>query len=389
MVSCRKQTTLIERGVFMKSSVLVSKRNYGIDALRILCIFMVLALHILGLGGIADKTSFPEPRFLTVWSFESLLYCVMNCYALITGYVMIQGKYRYTNLIVLWLQVVLVSVGGAVLYYFLRPGAIDKVTVLLSAFPVSRRSYWYFSCYFALYLLIPLLNRAIHSLNRKQAKVLCILLIAGLSGLTTLLNADPFSLGGGYCALWLMVLYILGACIRKFDFGAKIRSRVLVIGFFLGALITVGVFALLHLETFSGLLRVWRKSSLLLHTSPTILFNSIALLLLFTRLKFRRKWVTKIIGLLSSLSFGVYILHAHPLISNFFFLDKPFAVFADYPIPMMLLSVLLSAAAMFAVFGAIEWLRIRLFEALKVKKRLLALEEKHIGNLWSNGEKQS
>ena len=386
MVSCGKQTFLIERGVFMKSSVLGSNRNYGIDALRVLCIFMVLALHILGLGGIADKTSFPEPRFLTVWTFEAFLYCVMNCYALITGYLMIQGKYRYTNLIVLWLQVILVSVGGAVIYYFLRPGAIDKVTVLLSAFPVSRRSYWYFSCYFALYLLIPLLNRAIHSLNRKQAKVLCILLVVGLSGLTTLMNADPFSLGGGYCALWLMALYILGACIRKFDFGAKIRSRTLVIGFFLSALATVGVFALLHLEVFSPLLRVWRKSGLLLHTSPTILFNSIALLLLFTRLKFKRSWVIKIISLLSPLSFGVYIMHAHPQISNFFFLDKPFAVFADYPIPLMLLAVLLSAAAMFVFFGAIDWLRIRLFDALKVKKRLLTLEEKHLGDLWSTKE---
>ena len=181
-------------------------RNHGIDALRILCIFMVLALHILGLGGIADKTQFPEPKFFAVWSFEALLYCVMNCYALITGYVMIRSRYRYTNLILLWLQVLLVSVGGAVVYYFLRPGAIDQVTLLLSAFPVSRRSYWYFSCYFALYLLIPLLNRAILSMNRKQAKALCILLIAGLSGLTTLLNADPFSLGGGYCALWLIAL---------------------------------------------------------------------------------------------------------------------------------------------------------------------------------------
>lgn len=370
----------------MKSSALTGKRNYGIDALRILCIFMVLSLHVLGLGGIADKTSFPEPRFFTVWSFEALLYCVMNCYALITGYVMIQGKYRYTNLIVLWLQVILVSVGGAVLYYFLRPGAIDKVTVLLSAFPVSRRSFWYFSCYFAMYLLIPLFNRAIHSLNRKQAKVLCILLTAGLSGLTTLMNSDPFSLGGGYCALWLMALYILGACIRKFDFGAKIKSRVLVIGFFLSAIVTVGVFGLLHLEVFSGLLRVWRKSGLLLHTSPTILFNSIALLLLFTRLKFKRGWVIKIISLLSSLSFGVYIMHAHPQISNFFFLDKPFAVFADYPIPLMLLAVLGSAAAMFAFFGAIEWLRIRLFDVLKLKKRLLALEEKHLGDIWSAKE---
>lgn len=370
----------------MNSPPCANTRHYGIDALRILSIFMVLTLHILGLGGIADRTTFPEPRFLTVWTFEALIYCVMNCYALITGYVMIQGKYRYTNLILLWLQVFLVSVLGTVIYYFIRPGAIDRLTVLLSAFPVSRKSYWYFSCYFVLYLLIPFFNRAIHSLNRQQAKVLCILLVLSLSGLTTLMNKDAFNLGGGFSALWLMTLYILGACIRKFNLGASIKSWVLIGGFALCTLLTSGFFALLHLDALSGLLRIWRKSSLLLHTSPTILFNSIALLLLFTRLNIKRTWVIKLIRLLSPVSFGVYILHAHPQMSNFFFLDKPFAVFADYPVPLMILAVLLSATGMFVFFGAIERLRIWLFDALKLKKRLLALEEKYIGDPWATKE---
>lgn len=370
----------------MKSIAIAPTRNYGIDALRVLSIFMVLALHILGLGGIADRTTFPDPKFLTVWTFEALLYCVMNCYALITGYVMIQGKYRYTNLILLWLQVALVSVLGTVIYYFLKPGDIDKLVILLSVFPVSRKSYWYFSCYFVLYLLIPFINRALHSLTRRQAKVLCILLVLGVSGVTTLMDRDPLNLGGGYSAMWLMTLYILGACIRKFGFGTRIKARYLLTGFALSTLLTVGAFILLRLEAFSVLLRIWRTSVLLMHSSPTILFNSIALLLLFTRLKFKRNWVIKIIRQLSPLSFGVYIMHAHPQLSKFFFLDKPFAVFADYPIPLMILAVLLSAAGMFVFFGAIERLRIWLFDALKLKKRLLALEEKYIGDLWTNKE---
>lgn len=361
-------------------------RHYGIDALRIVCIFMVLTLHILGLGGVADKTTFPEPRFLTIWTLEALVYCATNCYALITGYVMINAKYRYTNLVLLWLQVALVSVLGAVVYYFLRPGSIDKPVIVLSAFPVSRKSYWYFSCYFVLYLLIPFFNRTIHSLSRPQAKALCILLVVSLSGLTTLMDRDPFNLGGGYSALWLMALYTLGACIRKFDFGANIKSRVLVAGFMFSSFLTVGVFVLLRLEAFSGLTRFWRKSVLLMYTSPTIVFNSLALLLLFARMKIKTTRSIRIISLLSPLSFGVYIMHTHPQISNFFFVDKPFAVFGDYPIPLMILAVLASAAGMFVCFGVIDWLRIRLFDALKLKKRLLALEEKYIGDLWAAKE---
>ena len=30
-------------------------------------------------------------------------------------------------------------------------------------------------------------------------------------------NQDTFYLNGGYCGLWLIVLYIIGAYIRKYD----------------------------------------------------------------------------------------------------------------------------------------------------------------------------
>lgn len=358
-------------------------RHYGIDALRILSIFMVLVLHILGLGGIADAAAFPEPRFLTAWTLEAAAYCAVNCYALITGFVMIQGKYRYTNLILLWLQVALFSVLGTVLFYFLKPGSVSKLTLLLSPFPVFRKTFWYFSCYFVLYLLIPFCNRALHSLSRRQAKVLCVLLVLSFSVLPTLMNVDAFGLGGGYSPLWLMALYIIGACIRKFDLGATIKSWVLVGGFVLSVLVSVGLFALLHLEPLSALLKVWRKSLLILYTSPTILFNGIALFLLFTRIQFKRTWIIKIIRLLSPVTFGVYILHTHPQIGKVFFMDKPFAVFADYPIPLMILAVLISAVAMFVFFGAVDRLRIWVFDILKLKKRLLALEEKYLGDLWA------
>ena len=367
----------------MKLSTPVNTRHYGIDALRILAIFMVLILHILGLGGIADQTTFPKPRFLTVWALEAAVYCAVNCYALITGYVMINGKYRYTNLILLWLQVALVSVLGTVFFYFLKPGWVTRQALLLSPFPVFRKTYWYFSCYVVLYLLIPFCNRALHSLSRSQAKLLCALLVLSLSVLPTLMNVDAFGLGGGYSVLWLMGMYIIGACIRKFNFGAAIKARFLLGGYILSVLLTVGVFALLHLEALSGLLKVWRKSLLLQYTSPTILFNGIALFLLFTRTEIKRPWMIRAIRLLSPVSFGVYILHTHPQIGKVFFLNKPFAVLADRPIPLMILAVVLCAIAIFVLFGALDRLRIWVFDALKLKKRLLALEEKYLGNLWA------
>lgn len=361
-------------------------RHYGIDALRILATYMVLVLHILGLGGVIDATAFPEARFIAAWTLEVAAYCAVNCYALITGYLMINCKYRYTNLALLWLQVVLYGILGTVLFYFFKPGSVSKVDLLLSPFPVFKKTHWYFSSYFLLFLLIPLINRGFHSLNRRQAKVMCLMIILVLSVMPTLINVDTFQLGGGFSPLWLIALYLIGASIRKFGFGQRIRSRWLILGYGVSVLLSVGVYLLLHLDAFSVLLKVWRKSMLILYTAPTILFNGIALFLLSLRLRIKSRWLIKFIRLVSPVTFGVYILHAHRQLAEIFLLKNQFAPLADYPIPLMLGCVLLGGLGMFVFFGVIDGSRIWLFRMLKLKKRLLALEEKYIGDLWAQKE---
>ena len=67
---------------------LTAKRNYGIDALRIVSMFMIVILHTLGHGGILSSVSIFSGK-----------YCAVNCYALISGYVGINSKYRYSKII--------------------------------------------------------------------------------------------------------------------------------------------------------------------------------------------------------------------------------------------------------------------------------------------------
>ena len=85
--------------------------NWGIDFLRIVSMFMVVCLHLLGRGGVLDSASFLSGKYEVLWLIEIAAYCAVNCYALISGYVGIYGKYRYTNWILLWLRVLCYSVG--------------------------------------------------------------------------------------------------------------------------------------------------------------------------------------------------------------------------------------------------------------------------------------
>ena len=85
-----------------------NKRNYGIDALRSVSMFMVVVMHVLSKGGIfqvVEKRGEITPDYLVAWFLEIFCFVSVNCFALITGYFGVKGKYRYANLATLWLRV--------------------------------------------------------------------------------------------------------------------------------------------------------------------------------------------------------------------------------------------------------------------------------------------
>ena len=82
------------------------KRNYGVDALRILAMYMIVILHVLGQGGILDAVRRGTGQYSVAWFMEIASYCAVNCYALISGYVGVKTKFRMSNILYLWLQVV-------------------------------------------------------------------------------------------------------------------------------------------------------------------------------------------------------------------------------------------------------------------------------------------
>ena len=67
----------------------MEKRNYNIDLFRIIAAFFVTVLHVLGQGGILESTSPTETNYWIAWFLEICAYCVVNCFALISGYVMV------------------------------------------------------------------------------------------------------------------------------------------------------------------------------------------------------------------------------------------------------------------------------------------------------------
>ena len=119
-------------------------RNHGIDLLRIVSMLMVLILHILGPGGILKNTNILSANYEAAWLLEIAAFCAVNCYALASGYVGLYTKFKYTNIVHIWLQVAFYNV----LFTAIAAALLPEVTshhILEACLPVHNNFYWYFT----------------------------------------------------------------------------------------------------------------------------------------------------------------------------------------------------------------------------------------------------
>ena len=361
-----------------------SSRNYGIDLLRTASMFMVLILHILSPGGILGQLKPMSGSFIAAWTLECLSYCAVNCYAMISGYVGTGSTYRYSQLATLWLQVVLYVLLGNLALALLEPGSVGLKTILKSFFPILQNHYWYFTAYALMFLFVPLLNRIVASLDRKQAAVLCGTIFVVFSILPTYRRVDDvFHLGAGYSILWLSLLYVIGGCVKKHRFLHHIPDGLLA----LGILLCIAVMMASKLFITSTSLSVIRDNIssdiLISYPAPTVVTMALLLLVLCGKHPHLPGWAEKALSVLAPASFSVYNIHAHPSLCPRFF-KGAFKSYAFFPTVGLITAVFLTAIAVFGVCILIDTLRQRLFKALAIRRRLQTLEEKWIGGLWDN-----
>ena len=105
----------------------VREKNYGIDALRLISMFMVVVLHIFNAGGVLDATDRFTSQYEAGWLLQNATFCAVDVYALISGYVWVNAKYRYRNIIELWLQVLFYTVSITALFSIFSPSSVSFI----------------------------------------------------------------------------------------------------------------------------------------------------------------------------------------------------------------------------------------------------------------------
>lgn len=337
------------------------KRNYGIDLLRIVSMLFIVILHCNFRGGLIPSVNANSIQYKFVWLIEVIAYCAVDIFALITGYVMCDKKgIKIKNYLNLWLEVVFYSFFITLIFDIYNTNLVSPRDYIYSLLPVTNRQWWYFTAYTGLFFLVPFLNKAINSFSNKQLKIMFLFIIILFSFYDTVANA--FNLNKGYSLLWIILLYVLGAIIKK----CKILNNGTSYKLFI---IMIGLYLITYLYKICGFeyeffnIKI-TKNLLISYTSPTIVGTSILYILIFSRIKFNDTF-KKIISFAAPSAFAVYILNNHICVWNNIMCGL-FSRFA-YSSIIVIFIYIISFSVLFVVGSIlIDKARIKLFKILKV-----------------------
>lgn len=350
------------------------ERNYGIDLLKITCLLGVVILHILGHGGILNSTK-TTLAFSLAWLLEILVYPSVNCFVIISGFVGFRGeKYypRIKNLISLYFVVLFYSIVIGLFFKVFVSGSLSAIEEIIKLFfPVTTTQYWFFTAYFAMFIVSPALNLFVHKADSRMLK-----LLLGVTLFLAVLSCvrDPFYLNAGFSFAWFCQLYIIGATIRKHNIAEKFSKHFWGLTVIVALLITwiPKILSRLVGTNIGEVLFARIGGMLISYCSPTIIIMAIGFVCIFEGIKIR-EFIKTIIRFLVPATFSVYLLHENYYIRELF-IGERFVFANNYHPFLIVLIVVLSALAIFLACVVIDKIRALLFKILHIDKLAVRIE---------------
>lgn len=341
-------------------------RYPGVDLAKVVAMLFVLIRHVVHYGIPSSASQGLMSAHIVIYG---LVASCIDLFALCTGFLCIRSNVRRSRLAVLWLQVVFWGIGSLLAAQFIFGAHFPVSAYLKALLPVVNDQYWYFTAYFMLFLFMPLLNRGMLALSRRQATELMIALFVFIC-LYSLQPTDLFCMRKGYSFPWLMILYLFGAYIRLY--GTAIRWRP---SWCFGL-----AFVVASLSSLEALRRLFKgkdpfegNHDLMSYVSPLTLVVAILLFLAFLNIGFKGERTAKILKTVAATTFGVYLIHVQPIFFRTVWIDRLCNVVTDSLFSYITFIVLFSLVS-YCLMSALDYLRIRLFDWLKVRDRLSFLD---------------
>ncbi|MBT0908342.1 acyltransferase [Streptococcus lutetiensis] len=333
----------------------MKKRQSNIELLRIISMILILAHHFSVHGGFNIlKTSFTINRlWIQFLQFGGKI--GVNIFVIISGYFLITSKgIKISKVLKLWLQLFFYSVSIYTLFVLTGVEVVSIKGIIKNVLPVIFTRWWFASTYFVLYLLSPYINKLLNSFSKREYHRFLALLTLFWCIIPTFttnsFQSNPL--------IWFIYLYSLAGYMRLYGLLNTVKTGTCLLTSFVVSLLTylsAVVFDLLGLKisAFSEHATYFFEMQKL-----PILIISVLLFLGFSKLNIGS---IKLINIVSSATFGVYLIHDNAYVKEFLwqtlFKNASYA-YSDMLIPYSILVIII----VYLTCTVIELIRIYLIE---------------------------
>lgn len=299
----------------------MKKRNMNADLIRCVAVYSVLSVHFLLNSG---WYSLPVEGtgMLLMCMYRSCFMVCVPLFMILSGYLMWQKKLSSDYYRGIWKTVeiyVLASIACLLYKKFAQGADVTLKSAVLDILDFKGANYsWYIEMYLGLFLMIPFLNGAYHSLENKRQKQILVLTMTLLTMLPKLLNNFNFTVEGWwsspglsdkynglvpgfFTAMYPITYYFIGVYLREYGCSMKRWKNVLLLA------AAVLVFGTYNYYRSDGLSFQWESNSTWggeNQITATLLF----ILLLNLHPDRWPGWIQKVLTQISKVSLAIYLL---------------------------------------------------------------------------------
>lgn len=339
-------------------------RIIGVDIAKIVAMLLVVAVHVNGFG-LPYAGSIPPGlgyRLLRSLLHANFMACI-NIFALASGYVGITSSFKSSRIIRLWIQVAFTGLAVLVYLNLFTDINVQIKDYLKACVPVAKKQYWYMTAYFMLSFVMPAINTGIRSLAQNELRNIVLLLLGVICVESFIVSVNALGVEWGYSFEWILVLYMVGAYIRLYNPLNKPKWALL------GSACVCAMIAgwmpqVVQKFTFITGVHIPRLFEFGGYTSPFTVIISLCMFGLCLKVRIASERIKRVIGLLSSTTLGVYLIHVQPVFFGNVF-KKYVHNISVSGIGEYLCSLIFLTGAVYVVCTALDFLRMLLFRSIE------------------------
>ena len=282
-------------------------RHVCLDLLRIISMIMIVTLHFINKGGLQDIFDMHSINYWAVKLIYNMSLVAVNCYVLISGYFLVNSKFKLKNIVLLCGEALFWSV-GIMLVFIIAHRPIGGLDMIKSMLPVTMETYWFITAYIIMYALFPFYNIIIKRIDKRAYQLFLIILIIVFSLWKSVMPLSEALKTDGFGIVWLSVLYFIGGYIRIF--GLDWSKRACITVYMISVLVTISIKALFEVIPITFLNQFANEEGPYgQYNTFTIMIASVALFILFEKTDIKNRFAVSAVAKIAPLTLGVYLIH--------------------------------------------------------------------------------